>query len=325
MDSTGPAVSVVTPFYNTADYLGECIESVLDQTFEDFEYILADNASTDGSAEIARRYAAQDRRVRYVRFDELLPQVPNYNRALREADPGARYCKVAQADDLLLPQCLEAMVRFGDEHPEASLIGAYTVLQDEVFLDGLDFYETVVDGDDICRRYFDDGPYLLGNPTTHMYRMEDVTASFDFYDVDIPFEDADKAMELIVGRDFGFVHQVLTFVRTSNDSISTRLREYYVDAVTRRCLLERYGSRVFETDDLDQRRQRLARRHYRILGEGLLLRRPHRFWKLHVDDAAGAGVQVTRTGIIIGAAITLVRWLVNPEDSLRRLWHWVTS
>ena len=59
-------VSVVTPFYNTAAYLEECIESVLAQTYRDFEYLLVNNKSTDGSREIAARYAAKDPRLRLL-------------------------------------------------------------------------------------------------------------------------------------------------------------------------------------------------------------------------------------------------------------------
>ena len=77
LELTVPLVSVITPFYNTARYLAECIESVLDQTFRDFEYLLVDNASTDGSLEIAQEYANRDSRIRVVHFDELVPQIPN--------------------------------------------------------------------------------------------------------------------------------------------------------------------------------------------------------------------------------------------------------
>src|SRR5215510_4357832 len=79
-----PLVSVLTPFYNTAAYLSECIESVLKQTYTEFEYILADNCSTDGSAEIADNYARQDSRIRLIRYSDFVAQLPNYNRALRE-------------------------------------------------------------------------------------------------------------------------------------------------------------------------------------------------------------------------------------------------
>ncbi|HWH03492.1 MAG TPA: glycosyltransferase family 2 protein, partial [Gemmatimonadales bacterium] len=68
-----PLVSVVTPVYNTGKYLAECIESVLAQTFTDFEYVILDNASTDDSPEIIARYARRDPRIRVVRNERLLP------------------------------------------------------------------------------------------------------------------------------------------------------------------------------------------------------------------------------------------------------------
>ena len=84
-------VSVVTPFYNTAPYLAECIDSVLAQNHSDFEYLLCDNHSDDGSTDIAARYAALDRRIRIVRPPAFLGQVPNYNFALRQIAPDTRH------------------------------------------------------------------------------------------------------------------------------------------------------------------------------------------------------------------------------------------
>src|SRR5262245_7467930 len=127
-----PTVSVVTPFYNTADYLEECIESVLAQTYRDFEYVLVDNCSTDGSSEIAARAAGRDPRVRIVRNATLLPQVPNYNHALRQMAPGSRYCKLVQADDALMPRCLEEMVALAEAHPSVAMVSSYRMRGERV-------------------------------------------------------------------------------------------------------------------------------------------------------------------------------------------------
>src|SRR5215470_8626977 len=123
-----PVVSVVTPFYNTAAFLAECIESVLAQTFDSFEYVLLDNCSTDGSGEIAARYAARDPRLRVVKNDRLLPQVPNYNRAMTLPSAGCRWVKVVQADDTIFPRCLSEMLALAEAHPSIGVVSSYRLM-----------------------------------------------------------------------------------------------------------------------------------------------------------------------------------------------------
>lgn len=314
-----PRVSVVTPFHNTAEYLAECIESVLAQTFRDFEYLLVDNASRDDSLQIAERYAASDPRIRVVHFDELLPQIANYNRALRLADPGAEYCKMAQADDLLLPRCLEEMLALADSDATIALVGAYSISQNRVFLDGLDYYERVIEGDELCRRYLLDGSYIFGNPTTQLYRMADVRARDAFFPEGSVIADADVAVRLVLGRKFGFVHQALFFCRRSNASISKGRKQHNLNILTRRMVLEKYGRRVLDPATFARRRRTYAQRHYRVLGEGWLLRLGPEFWQLHRDGLADAGLGISRLGVAAGAAVTLLRYPFNLEASLRRL------
>ncbi len=112
-----PIVSVVTPFYNSAEYLAACIESVLGQSYPNFEYVLLDNCSTDRSASIAEKYAAQDSRIRLIKADTFRGQVENYNYGLSQIDSRSRYCKLVQADDWLFSRCLEIMVEIADRHP----------------------------------------------------------------------------------------------------------------------------------------------------------------------------------------------------------------
>lgn len=90
---TQPLVSVITPFYNTAPYLAQCIESVLAQSDTQFEYIVVDNCNTDGSYEIAEKYARQDPRIRPFRRSQLPPQLRNYNDALTKISDAASIAK----------------------------------------------------------------------------------------------------------------------------------------------------------------------------------------------------------------------------------------
>src|SRR5437588_11637496 len=77
--STSPAVSVGMPVYNMAATIREAVMSLLAQTFTDFELLIGDNASTDGTEEICRELAASDTRIRYVRHSENLGPTANFD------------------------------------------------------------------------------------------------------------------------------------------------------------------------------------------------------------------------------------------------------
>ena len=70
-----PLVAVMTPVYNGADSLTACLESVRAQNYKNWIHLVADNASTDGSRQIAERFAAQDPRVKVLSFREVLPML----------------------------------------------------------------------------------------------------------------------------------------------------------------------------------------------------------------------------------------------------------
>ena len=81
-----PRLSVGLPVYNGEDYIAESIEALLGQSYEDFELIISDNASTDSTAGICQRYAEQDSRIRYIRQPHNIGLSPNHNFVL----PGSR-------------------------------------------------------------------------------------------------------------------------------------------------------------------------------------------------------------------------------------------
>jgi glycosyltransferase involved in cell wall biosynthesis len=129
MTPAQPLVSVGVPVYNGERYLADALDSLLAQTFEDFEIIISDNASTDRTEQIARDYAAQDARVRYVRHSKNLGATGNFRRSF-ELSRGT-YFRWAAADDLSAPQSLDRCVEVLDREPGVVLTYPKTKFIDE--------------------------------------------------------------------------------------------------------------------------------------------------------------------------------------------------
>ena len=117
------------PVYNGERYLVEALDALLAQTFTDFELIISDNASTDGTEEICRRYAAADSRIRYIRQPRNIGASPNHNVLVREAR--GEYFKWAAHDDLYAPELLARCVAALDEHPDVVLSHGDMAIIDE--------------------------------------------------------------------------------------------------------------------------------------------------------------------------------------------------
>jgi glycosyltransferase involved in cell wall biosynthesis len=112
-------VSIAVPAFNAERYIAKCLESLLAQTFTDFELVISDNASTDGTEDICRRYAAKDSRIRYVRRSTNIGGPANF-RYVFELCSG-KYHKWAAADDYWAPTFLEKAVAVLDAHPDVVL------------------------------------------------------------------------------------------------------------------------------------------------------------------------------------------------------------
>src|SRR5579862_5518238 len=114
MNDHQPLVSVVTPVYNGEPYLAECIESVLSQSYKNFEYWIVNNCSKDRTLEVALEYAKKDSRVRVHDNQEFVDVISNHNLAFRLISPQAKYCKVVSGDDFIFPECLAQMVELAE-------------------------------------------------------------------------------------------------------------------------------------------------------------------------------------------------------------------
>lgn len=118
--SRAPRVSIAVPVYNGERFLRESLDSLLAQTFEDFELVIADNASTDGTEAIGREYAARDPRVRYFRNERNLGGPGNFRRVFRLSR--GEYHKWSTGDDFWEPTLVEKCVAVLDARPDVVLV-----------------------------------------------------------------------------------------------------------------------------------------------------------------------------------------------------------
>jgi glycosyltransferase involved in cell wall biosynthesis len=122
--SSVPRLSVALPVYNGQNFLSESIEALLGQTFEDFELIISDNASSDATEEICHAYEKQDPRIRYFRQPRNIGLAPNHTFTLDVAR--GELFKWAAHDDLYAKDLLKLCVEALDEHAEVVLAHSWT-------------------------------------------------------------------------------------------------------------------------------------------------------------------------------------------------------
>ena len=122
-----PLVSVMMPVYNAERYVGKAVESILNQTFDDFEFLIVNDGSTDGSLEILREYAARDRRIRLSSRGNI-GLAGSRDELLRAARGELGACM--DADDISSPDRLEKQVAYLREHPECALVGSRVTIID---------------------------------------------------------------------------------------------------------------------------------------------------------------------------------------------------
>lgn len=311
---SSPLVSVVTPFFNTREYLAECIESVLRQTHENLEYILVDNCSTDGSGEIAAGYAARfPGRIRFIRTPSFLSQVQNYNFALTRISPESKYCKVVQADDWIFPDCIRSMVEVAETHPTVGIVAAYRLEGDEVNLDGLPYPVAKLPGRHVGRLYLLEGTYLFGSPTSVLVRSDAVRSRNPFYDERYaPFEDGHVCFDLLRSCDFGFVHQVLTYSRWDNEGILSRIGRFGLAPFLRLSMLVAHGKDYLSIEEYNRCLKRVEREYFLQLTRAACAFRSESkgFWEFHRRGLASINYQFDWK--------RLIRWM--PRAIVEKSW-----
>jgi glycosyltransferase involved in cell wall biosynthesis len=293
-----PLVSVVVPVYNYDQYLGECIESVLTQTYSNWELVVVNNCSTDRSGDIAEQYAQKDPRIRAHHNTEFVDTYRNHNIACRQIAPDSVYCKVLCADDWMFPECLERMVAVAQAHPTIGIVGAYRIDGVEVGCDGLPYPTPFISGRELGRLTLLGSVGVFGSGSSVLYRSECVRARPELYDEADNHADMAACLDILRTWDFGFVHQVLTYTRRHPVANTTyaEIMNTYVAGELRHLL--RYGPDYLNREEYAQCLERVLGRYYRFLALSLTQPRVVEVWAYHRAALREAGLPLDRKRMI---------------------------
>jgi len=216
-----PSVSVCIPVYRGEQFLAETIRSVLDQTYRDFELVILDNASPDGSGRIARSFG--DHRIRIETNATTLPQPENWREAVRLCR--GPLIKLVCADDLLHPRCLEYQVGPMEADPGLAVVAARRHMVDErsrvlVPRRGLTGLTGVRSSVEVARHVVRNGANPIGEPGGVLFRREHYFAAGGWRPERRFVMDLDLWIRLLQHGEFLGLPETLAAFRIGQESLS---------------------------------------------------------------------------------------------------------
>ncbi len=308
-----PLVSIVTPVYNTEKYISECIESVINQTYENWEYIIINNCSTDASLQIAKDYEAKNDRIRILNNKKILDLMQNWNHAMRQISPESKYCKVLHADDFIFPECLTRMVEIAENHPSVGIIGAYRLDETKVNLDGLPYSRNFFKGSEICRKNLLEGVYVFGSPTSILLRADLIRKRTNFYNEKNIHADKEICFDLLQESDFGFVHQVLTYTRRHNESETTRTKRFNTRRAIKLYILKKYGPVFLEQSEFNLKLGKKIENYHEFIINDLFENWNKNLLKFHINELKKNEIKIKYLKLLK----YLIKSVLNPVDTAK--------
>jgi glycosyltransferase involved in cell wall biosynthesis len=314
-----PQVYICTPVFNGENYLAECIESVLSQTYHNWDYYIFNNRSTDRTLEIAEKYAEKDSRIRVMTNTQFVGRQENHNIAFRQMPSKSKYCKVVHADDWLFPECISKMVDLAEANPNVAIVGAYGLSGALVLWVGLDYRRTVFSGREVCREYLLGGRYLCGTPTSMLIRADEIRQRPVPYNEDNEHADQEACFDVLRDRDLGFVHQVLTYTRAHPGAASSFSDRYNTYLLGKLEILTKYGRIYLTRDEYDRQMKTWRAGYYKFLGSKVFRNKEKGFWNFHQRTLKRLGCSLSKARVARAAVLDVLRLVLNPLETSMRI------
>lgn len=222
-------VSVVMSVFNGERHLRESIESILNQTFSGFEFIVIDDGSTDKTPEILKEYAKKDSRVKAIANKENIGLTKSLNKGIKAAK--GEYIARMDANDISVPERLEKQASFMESHPEIGLVGAYAQFIDEKgnYLNRINQPKKLINP----RQLFFDSQICHSS----IMVRKDILEKIGGYDEKFLYsQDCDLVLRIARISKIAAIPEILILWRNQKNSISTKKKWSQVKFETLACI-----------------------------------------------------------------------------------------
>lgn len=264
-----PLVAIVTPVYNGARFLADAMESVQAQTYANLVHVVLDNASTDSTPEIIRRYLNARVPVVVARNAELLDMPDNWNKAVAMAPADASYFRVLCADDAMHPDFVSKTVALAERYPSVVAVGCGLEHRGVVMDFGWEPLREHFPGREAIRRFFS----RTGNIIAHqvLFRREVLAWRQPFFEHGMSANDTDACLDVLRHGDWGFVHDVLAVTRDHPETdTNTSVKPLQLEMCEHLVLLRRFAEAGFGTKEGAREVASYRRYYFRKLVRWLL-------------------------------------------------------
>jgi glycosyltransferase involved in cell wall biosynthesis len=282
-----PFISIATPVYNGGNFIGSCIQSVIEQTYQNWEYVILDNKSTDDTLEIATSFSQKDNRIKVISNETQVSMIENFNKVLKLLSLDSTYCKIVHADDLLLPECIESMVNVGEKYPNVGLIGSYHYTNGCLSkgLDLLSYPTEVVSGKELVRHYMLNMPdvYYLTPPSLLLIRSSFMRDKDLFYE-DHLATDLEASYYILSKSDYGFVHKPLVAIKCHKQQASAQIGAdslFYIGIIH---AINNWGGFFLKEKDFMTIKARLWKLYYQNLAYNFFFPPRKKLLKVNFDE-----------------------------------------